>query len=367
MSTPSMPVEVFCSFAEADAQLLEQLERHLGVLQQEKVITIWNKRQVVAGSDWKVELDQHLNTASIILLLISSDFLASGYQYGIELQRAMQRHDTREAHMIPILVRPCDWIYTPFGEFQIVPRNEKAVTTWRNRDEAFTEIVMEVRAALADVQQIKGKFPPIVPATWNVPYRRNPHFTGREDVLDLLMHQLSLEAPENLTTPRQPARTVLKGLGGIGKTQIAVEYAYRARNLDQYTYTFWVNAASEEVLITSFVNIAEFLPSFSAKNETDQSKRVEAIKGWLERCPQSWLLIFDNADDVLVDDYLPQWGNGSILLMDLTRFWRGPNFHVWVSSKIGSSPFDGTHWNIVNEDQAPLPQVASFNVVFVQQ
>jgi tetratricopeptide (TPR) repeat protein len=314
MSTPSLPVEVFCSFAEADAQLLEQLERHLSVLQHEKVITIWNKRQVVVGSDWKVEVDQHLNTASIILLLISPSFLASGYQYGIELQRAIERHNAREARVIPILLRPCDWRHALFGKLQVVPRNEKAVTIWHNQDEAFTEIAKEIRATLVDVQQFPDKFPPIVPATWNVPYRRNPHFTGRDEVLELLTHQLSPEIPENLTTPRQPARTVLKGLGGIGKTQIAVEYAYRARNLDQYTYTFWINAASEEVLITSFVTIAEFLPSFPAKNETDQSKLVEAIKGWLEQCPQSWLLIFDNADDVLVDDYLPQWGNGSILL-----------------------------------------------------
>ena len=153
---------------------------------------------------------------------------------------------------------------------------------------------------------------------WNVPYRRNPHFTGRDDLLDRLERQLSPETLEHSTTMRRAALTqpqAIKGLGGIGKTQIAVEYAYRSRELDRYTHIFWVNAASEEVLLTSFVALAELLPAFPAKGETDQHKLVEAVKRRLEQCHQRWLLIFDNADDVaLVRDYLPQQGNGSILL-----------------------------------------------------
>ncbi len=153
---------------------------------------------------------------------------------------------------------------------------------------------------------------------WNVPYRRNPHFTGRDDLLDRLERHLSPETREHSTTMRRAALTqpqAIKGLGGIGKTQTAVEYAYRSRERDRYTHTFWVNAASEEVLLTSFVALAELLPAFPAKDETDQRKLVEAVKRWLEQCQQQWLLIFDNADDIaLVSDYLPKLGNGSILL-----------------------------------------------------
>jgi len=107
----------------------------------------------------------------------------------------------------------------------------------------------------------------------------------------------------------------IKGLGGIGKTQVALEYAYRSREQDRYTHTLWINAATEETVITSFMEIAELLPPFPQKDEADQQKLVEAIKRWLERCEQSWLLIFDNADDLsLVQKYLTQQGNGSILL-----------------------------------------------------
>ncbi len=129
MGTPFVPVEVFYSFADADASLLEQLEHHLSVLRHEGQITTWHKRQVTAGSDWQVELDQHLNTASLILLLISPDFLASDYQYGVELQRAVQRHDANEARVIPIALRACEWEGAPFQRFQVIPRNGKAITS----------------------------------------------------------------------------------------------------------------------------------------------------------------------------------------------------------------------------------------------
>jgi hypothetical protein len=107
----------------------------------------------------------------------------------------------------------------------------------------------------------------------------------------------------------------IKGLGGIGKTQIAVEYAYRAREQGRYTHALWVNAASEEAIMTCFLLLANLLPDFPARNETDQRKLVAAIKHWLEQCKQEWLLIFDNADDLaLAQQYFPHQGKGSILL-----------------------------------------------------
>jgi tetratricopeptide (TPR) repeat protein/nucleoside phosphorylase len=163
-----------------------------------------------------------------------------------------------------------------------------------------------------------GALPPLFQrAVWNVPYGRNPYFTGRDDLLDRLAQQLSPEQDDRTTTRRaaltQPQ--AIQGLGGIGKTQIAVEYAYRARERGQYTHAFWINAASEEALLTSFAELAEVLPTLLAKGEPDQRKLVAAIKRWLEQCQERWLLIFDNADDIaLVRDYLPKQGLGSILL-----------------------------------------------------
>jgi tetratricopeptide (TPR) repeat protein/transcriptional regulator with XRE-family HTH domain len=153
-------------------------------------------------------------------------------------------------------------------------------------------------------------------ALWTVPYARNPHFTGRDDLLSHLMQRLSPQEPGQSASTRQIALTqAIKGLGGIGKTQIAVEYAYRAREQGRYTHTIWINAASEEAILASFAALAELLPTFPAKDETDQRKLVTAIIRWLELCEQPWLLIIDNADDLsFISPYLPTQGNGSLLL-----------------------------------------------------
>jgi tetratricopeptide (TPR) repeat protein/nucleoside phosphorylase len=158
---------------------------------------------------------------------------------------------------------------------------------------------------------------------WNVPHARNPHFTGRDELLDRLHQQLTPTEQNDPARFRRIALTqpqAIKGLGGVGKTQIAVEYAYRSREQGRFTHILWVNAASEETIIASFVTIAELLPTFSAKNETDQRKLVEAVKRWLEQCEQRWLLIFDNADDLpIIQEHVPQSGNGSVLLTTRTN------------------------------------------------
>jgi tetratricopeptide (TPR) repeat protein/transposase-like protein len=158
------------------------------------------------------------------------------------------------------------------------------------------------------------QFPPL----WQVPYPRNPHFTGRDELLDQLDQHFFPEQPGGPLPPHPVALTqpqAIKGLGGIGKTQIALEYAYRARERHRYTHTFWINAASSEALMTSFIALVKLFPAFPAQHETNQHQLVAEIKGWLGQCQQPWLLIFDNVDDLsLVQEYFPTTGNGSIIL-----------------------------------------------------
>ncbi len=155
---------------------------------------------------------------------------------------------------------------------------------------------------------------PALLAVWNVPYPRNPHFTGRDELIEQLDQQLRSDPAKVLRAALTQPRAI-RGLGGVGKTQIAIEYAYRSRELNRYSHIFWINAASEEALLTSFTELAELLPDFPAKGEADQRKLVAAVRHWLEQSQESWLLIFDNADDVsLIQEYLPQRGNGGILL-----------------------------------------------------
>src|SRR5260221_2084879 len=128
------PVIVFYSYAHEDEPLREQLEKHLRLLSRQGLISEWYDCQIVAGMGWAQEIDEHLEVASIILLLISADFLASDYCYDIEMKRALERHQRGEARVIPIILRPCDWRSSPFAHLQCLPRDGKAVTTWQNLD-----------------------------------------------------------------------------------------------------------------------------------------------------------------------------------------------------------------------------------------
>ena len=91
------------------------------------------------------EIDAHVNSADIILLLVSPDFLASDYCYKVEMETALDRHKQRAAVVIPIILRPVDWSGAPFGHLQALPRDGRPVTSWSNRDEAFTSIAQGIR------------------------------------------------------------------------------------------------------------------------------------------------------------------------------------------------------------------------------
>jgi NB-ARC domain len=141
---------------------------------------------------------------------------------------------------------------------------------------------------------------------WNVPYQRNPLFTGRVDVLKRLNKALKAGKTAALAQPQ-----AISGLGGIGKTQTAVEYAYRYK--DDYNAILWVKAETEGSINSDFVTIAHLL-NLPQKHEQDQLKIVEAVKGWFQE-HTDWLLIFDNADDLaMVQGLLPLGGKGHILL-----------------------------------------------------
>ena len=139
---------------------------------------------------------------------------------------------------------------------------------------------------------------------WNVPYPRNTFFTGREDVIKQLHDALAGGETAALTQ-------AISGLGGIGKTQTAVEYAYRYRN--EYEAVFWVRAETEAEIRTGFVDLARTLGLREA-GEQDENLAVSAAQRWLAS-NNGWLLVLDNADNVdLVKAFYPSDAKGHVLL-----------------------------------------------------
>jgi tetratricopeptide (TPR) repeat protein/DNA-binding XRE family transcriptional regulator len=146
-----------------------------------------------------------------------------------------------------------------------------------------------------------SRSPQIVP--WNLPSLRNLFFTGREELLQQLH--------EALQTANAGAAYTLSGLGGIGKTQTALEYAYRFQ--DEYRSIFWFQSETYETLFGSYLAIADIL-DLPEKGESDHTSVVKAVKRWLNTHVR-WLLIYDNVEDFeLLLQMLPTVRFGAILL-----------------------------------------------------
>src|SRR2546421_6975565 len=147
-------IEIFCCYAREDQELLRNLKKHLMPLQRQALITIWSDTDINAGATWEEEIDKHLNTAHIILLLVSSDFMDSEYCYSKEMKQAMQRHERGEARVIPILLRPTYWKGAPFDKLQALPTNAKPVTdhSWHTEDSALYDVAEQISTVVKELR-----------------------------------------------------------------------------------------------------------------------------------------------------------------------------------------------------------------------
>jgi hypothetical protein len=93
-----------------------------------------------------------LMSADVVLLLLSADFMASEYSYGVELQKAMDMHRAGQARVIPVLVRAVDLAHAPLSELRALPSDGRPVTSWSNQDEAWTDVVHGIRQVVEDIR-----------------------------------------------------------------------------------------------------------------------------------------------------------------------------------------------------------------------
>ena len=195
MPTESAPidiVEVFCSYSHQDEEWRKKLETHLSVLCRQQLIALWSDRKIEPGTDWKGQIDEHLNTAEIILLLISADFVASNYCYDIEMKRALERYAKHEANVISISVRPVVWTGLPFAQLQALPKDAKPITTWANQDEAFVDVTQGIREIAIRLKQASKS-----PLTRGTVFRTDALVEPAEQwVLKLRIAMENLDAPK---------------------------------------------------------------------------------------------------------------------------------------------------------------------------
>lgn len=228
-------IQVFYSYSHKDEKLRDTLEEHLSLLKRQGIIGNWHDRNIGAGREWSGEIDEHLKTADLILLLVSASFIASDYCYGVELTLALERHTAGDARVIPVILRPCDWTTAPFGKLQALPKNGRPVTKWTHKDDAFTDIANGIRRAAGEIAaerradkaapvraratadapaaNAEGHTASLIPRPPVVGFVARRDEQGR-DIVGLLKEELA---------PEKGRLVSLWGPGGAGKTTLAAE------------------------------------------------------------------------------------------------------------------------------------------------
>ncbi|CAN7617525.1 toll/interleukin-1 receptor domain-containing protein [Variovorax paradoxus] len=192
---------LFFSYSHDDETYRDQLEKHLAMLKNQKLIESWHDRRIEAGSSVDDVIQTELDKADIILLMISASFLASAYCYSKEMARALERHRLGEAVVIPVIVRPCDWHPAPFGSLLAAPRDGKAISTWPNFDEAYADVARQLRTVVERLA--KGTPAP--------PTGGSAEIAGRAAVAS------SQAVPTNLTEPRSSNLGLRKEFSDLDK------------------------------------------------------------------------------------------------------------------------------------------------------
>ncbi len=294
--------DFFISYNHADQGWAEWIAWNLEAAGYTTRIQAWDMRP---GSNFILEMHEAMKSTRRTIAVLSPDFLQSEY-CAPEFADALRRDPTgKQRLLVPMRVRPCQpdgWlagiVYTDlFGH----PSEEAA------RERLLAALKADGRPTTppAYPQAEAPAYPAATLALWNVPYRRNPYFSGRADLLQQVHAAFTRDTQPRIVTQ------ALTGLGGSGKTQTALEYAYRYQA--EYQAVFWVQAETRGQFEGGMAQLAALL-TLPERNAQEQAVIVAAVRRWLEAHP-GWLLVLDNVEEMtLLQDALPTRGSGRILL-----------------------------------------------------
>ncbi len=205
-------ISVFLAYSHQDEELLDQLHEHLAPLRRQNKISVWHDRKIEAGEEWGRAIDEQLKTCDVILIMVSSSFINSDYCYNKELAAAIDRHNSGEARVIPVILRHCDWKELPFGNIQALPRDGRPVTIWNDRDDAWLNVAQGIRRVVDSISQ-----------------------TGASQAIDLTL-DLEGSSEEGPQSDLANLATAIGDLANLSKVRWALEHAtdkYRIEDAQQ--------------------------------------------------------------------------------------------------------------------------------------
>jgi tetratricopeptide (TPR) repeat protein len=303
--------DFFVSYTGADRAWAEWIAWQLEAEGYQVVVQTWD---FGPGRDWAHEMQQATATAERVVAVLSAAYLQSGH--GEAEWRAFYAKDPSGERELLLPVRVGD--VEPPG---LLTTRIYVDLVGRDANSARAALLAAARGARGKPSEAPAfpgdrrsevsateapRFPGELPPVWNVPFHPNPFFTGR--------HQLLAELQTRLTAPDLAARrVVLTGLGGVGKTSLAMEYVYRHHA--DYDLVWCVNGEQPASLLADLAALAGQL---GLAADASQEAQVTALRGWFER-HQHWLLVLDNVDDPqAVVELLPRSATGQVVITSRT-------------------------------------------------
>lgn len=148
--------DIFILYSQEDQVTLDMLKTHLVALERARPVKIWYDGMIEAGAEWQNEVQEALENAEIILLLVSADFIASDYLFEQVMVQALNRHQEGKVKTIPVIARPCLWKDTTLGSLSALPKDGKAISNegWQNEDEPYLAIVEELLQIISPRKEV---------------------------------------------------------------------------------------------------------------------------------------------------------------------------------------------------------------------
>lgn len=231
------------SYSHADEALRNELEKHLSPLKRAGKITTWHDRRIVPGQEFERQIDQYFSEADIILLLISSDFIASDYCYEVEMTNALARHKRGEAVVIPVILRECAWHQLEFGSIMAATIDGKPITKFASHDEGYVQVVDAVSRAIAAMEARKPQQSTPVPVQPLVS-KADTVFTPRSSNLSLPKSFTDLDKDRARREGFEyVARYFANSLDELKKRHARLDVDFHRPDADSFTCAVYINGS----------------------------------------------------------------------------------------------------------------------------
>lgn len=294
---------IFTSYSHLDKKLHQGFGRAIAALKRELGVEHWHDGVMLPGGTFPDEIARALEAADVVVLLISANFFVSDYCYLVEMQAAMKRRAAGGCAVVPVIVDFVEgWDAGEVGALVALPTDGKPVRAFSPQSKGWADVVKGLRRIIEERPK------PQAGRTHHLPIQRNEMFTGREDDLAWITDKLAAGKPVAL----------LHGMGGVGKTQTAAEFA--RHHADTYTVVWWVAAETGTEADTGYGALAEAL-SLPGYDPRDAAKTRQAVTAWMER-ETGWLVVLDNAESPeSLRPWLPANPKGHLLITSRNPGW----------------------------------------------